>query len=132
MAKRQVRTRRNVSPIDRVNRERKSALATREIAGKTVAPVRTGHWKHQPTRLAFLRMSMNCLSAIHSLNGKVSLGLPWEIRRSACTRKRSEEHTSELQSLMSLSYAVFCLKKKKHNNIIKILNSTLLNIISHK
>src|SRR3546814_3843640 len=28
---------------------------------------------------------------------------------------RSEEHTSELQSLMRTSYAVFCLKKKKHN-----------------
>src|SRR3546814_2746226 len=28
---------------------------------------------------------------------------------------RSEEHTSELQSLMRLSYAVFCLKKKKNN-----------------
>src|SRR3546814_3417158 len=28
---------------------------------------------------------------------------------------RSEEHTSELQSLMRKSYAVFCLKKKKHN-----------------
>src|SRR3546814_2019418 len=29
---------------------------------------------------------------------------------------RSEEHTSELQSLMRISYAVFCLKKKKMNN----------------
>src|SRR3546814_6184917 len=29
--------------------------------------------------------------------------------------RRSEEHTSELQSLMRTSYAVFCLKKKKHN-----------------
>src|SRR3546814_5831041 len=29
---------------------------------------------------------------------------------------RSEEHTSELQSLMRISYAVFCLKKKTHNN----------------
>src|SRR3546814_5890821 len=29
--------------------------------------------------------------------------------------KRSEEHTSELQSLMRISYAVFCLKKKKQN-----------------
>src|SRR3546814_6981735 len=29
------------------------------------------------------------------------------------TTKRSEEHTSELQSLMRISYAVFCLKKKK-------------------
>src|SRR3546814_9554599 len=34
--------------------------------------------------------------------------------------ERSEEHTSELQSLMRISYAVFCLKKKKQrtNNII--------------
>src|SRR3546814_8508660 len=30
---------------------------------------------------------------------------------------RSEEHTSELQSLMHISYAVFCLKKKKLNNL---------------
>src|SRR3546814_4647195 len=30
--------------------------------------------------------------------------------------RRSEEHTSELQSLMRLSYAVFCLKKKNKNN----------------
>src|SRR3546814_9162988 len=29
---------------------------------------------------------------------------------------RSEEHTSELQSLMRISYAVFCLKKKKNQN----------------
>src|SRR3546814_2707098 len=35
-------------------------------------------------------------------------------QRAACTR--SEEHTSELQSLMSNSYAVFCLKKKKTTN----------------
>src|SRR3546814_1088590 len=32
---------------------------------------------------------------------------------SVCPWKRSEEHTSELQSLMRISYAVFCLKKKK-------------------
>src|SRR3546814_7716465 len=31
-------------------------------------------------------------------------------------RVRSEEHTSELQSLMRISYAVFCLKKTKKNN----------------
>src|SRR3546814_3309041 len=31
--------------------------------------------------------------------------------------KRSEEHTSELQSLMRISYAVFCLKKKKNYTI---------------
>src|SRR3546814_1500143 len=32
---------------------------------------------------------------------------------------RSEEHTSELQSLMRISYAVFCLKKKQHEHIHK-------------
>src|SRR3546814_8934550 len=38
---------------------------------------------------------------------------------------RSEEHTSELQSLMRLSYAVFCLKKKKQTNtIIQLIKST--------
>src|SRR3546814_1424314 len=31
-------------------------------------------------------------------------------------RERSEEHTSELQSLMRISYAVFCLKKKNYRN----------------
>src|SRR3546814_8388914 len=33
--------------------------------------------------------------------------------RASCKSPRSEEHTSELQSLMRISYAVFCLKKKK-------------------
>src|SRR3546814_4611044 len=36
--------------------------------------------------------------------------------------RRSEEHTSELQSLMRISYAVFCLKKKK-----KIINTSSIN-----
>src|SRR3546814_3444086 len=38
---------------------------------------------------------------------------------------RSEEHTSELQSLMRISYAVFCLKKKKQH--INIYNKTSIN-----
>src|SRR3546814_7805704 len=37
-----------------------------------------------------------------------------EILRAGNAVTRSEEHTSELQSLMRISYAVFCLKKKKH------------------
>src|SRR3546814_6820014 len=37
-------------------------------------------------------------------------------RRSARNARRSEEHTSELQSLMRISYAVFCLKKKTQKN----------------
>src|SRR3546814_1654312 len=36
------------------------------------------------------------------------------------SRTRSEEHTSELQSLMRISYAVFCLKKKNEKTYIKL------------
>src|SRR3546814_984076 len=42
--------------------------------------------------------------------------------RSDCPR--SEEHTSELQSLMRISYAVFCLKKKKENTASSLVIST--------
>src|SRR3546814_10618791 len=53
-----------------------------------------------------------------------------------CLSARSEEHTSELQSLMRISYAVFCLKQKKHqlyiNQTTPILQNTTtlsLNIL---
>src|SRR3546814_6616731 len=38
--------------------------------------------------------------------------------------RRSEEHTSELQSLMRISYAVFCLKNKNTKHIVSIHNKT--------
>src|SRR3546814_8387807 len=38
--------------------------------------------------------------------------------RNSCQCRRSEEHTSELQSLMRISYAVFCLKNKNHILVI--------------
>src|SRR3546814_8024858 len=53
-------------------------------------------------------------------------------RRAACSRRRcrgcrSEEHTSELQSLMRISYAVFCLKK----NNLHHTNITTRSLIKH-
>src|SRR3546814_1394081 len=42
-------------------------------------------------------------------------------------RRRSEEHTSELQSLMRISYAVFCLKKKTHKKQRDYNKNTLNN-----
>src|SRR3546814_9245031 len=42
--------------------------------------------------------------------------------------KRSEEHTSELHSLMRISYAVFCLKKKNNKTNIKRTNSNIINL----
>src|SRR3546814_5438961 len=53
-------------------------------------------------------------------NGRI---VPWPWSLNVAGQSRSEEHTSELQSLMRISYAVFCLKKKLHQdyNISKTL-----------
>src|SRR3546814_1295734 len=80
----------------------------------------------------FVGVALNAM-----LNASMDLvGIPWNILRfltgslapspgirrgaiefaDAVRDHRSEEHTSELQSLMRISYAVFCLKKKKHHN----------------
>src|SRR3546814_10306975 len=45
--------------------------------------------------------------------------------------QRSEEHTSELQSLMRISYAVFCLKKKTTTHLSTHNNSTYIIYTSH-
>src|SRR3546814_5320819 len=51
-----------------------------------------------------------------------------EIRHRRCARLRSEEHTSELQSLMRISYAVFCLKKKTKSTHISYTQNKHINI----
>src|SRR3546814_5064625 len=69
---------------------------------KTRSPSRT-HWfrKRHDVELALARTP----------SGRPSSGM---CRGAPCScGARSEEHTSELQSLMRISYAVFCLKKKK-------------------
>src|SRR3546814_6440130 len=50
------------------------------------------------------------------------------------TSSRSEEHTSELQSLMRISYAVFCLKKKnkQYKKTIRKLNTRQTKHITHE
>src|SRR3546814_9833713 len=49
-----------------------------------------------------------------------------------CTPNRSEEHTSELQSLMRISYAVFCLKKKNTTNQINKYKTACTKDMKHK
>src|SRR3546814_1304889 len=56
--------------------------------------------------------------SIRMLSAKLDLAAPsanWRKATLIVCGDRSEEHTSELQSLMRISYAVFCLKKKKPN-----------------
>src|SRR3546814_10751589 len=49
-----------------------------------------------------------------------SAGLAISFKTNSTKIARSEEHTSELQSLMRISYAVFCLQKNKHTRNIKL------------
>src|SRR3546814_9257469 len=53
------------------------------------------------------------------------------VRRRHAARLRSEEHTSELQSLMRISYAVFCLKKKKRQAITNQDNEQHNTIVTY-
>src|SRR3546814_6462844 len=52
----------------------------------------------------------------HLRHGQDSPDPRWRQEAPLLSHRRSEEHTSELQSLMRISYAVFCLQKKKDTN----------------
>src|SRR6184192_2684476 len=52
----------------------------------------------------------------------------WLCRRVPDPARRSEEHTSELQSPIDISYAVFCLKKKKINESANIFSVNLSQV----
>src|SRR3546814_4479974 len=68
-----------------------------------------------------IRDAFGELHHILKLPSRLATAAEWQVARQ--NEMRSEEHTSELQSLMRTSYAVFCLKKKnimnKHNQIKK-------------
>src|SRR3546814_957643 len=67
------------------------------------------------TSTSRIRMPKSQRSALCSASPSTAMRIsPWP--DSAPISRRSEEHTSELQSLMRISYAVFCLKKKKNTN----------------
>src|SRR3546814_8303319 len=68
------------------------------------------HIQHEPSRRAANRVSKKIAAA---LSPKAVPTGPLTVEDQKLIR-RSEEHTSDLQSLMRISYAVFCLKKKKH------------------
>src|SRR3546814_103163 len=71
-------------------------IPARDAEGQLIVDERNGH-------RAFCQTHVVIADAKASITRKIA---PW----------RSEEHTSELQSLMRISYAVFCLKKKKTTN----------------
>src|SRR3546814_7732547 len=71
------------------------------------------------------RRGPNAKSSLHKAHLAPDAGL-----QAPGASLRSEEHTSELQSLMRISYAVFCLKKKKHQQTTKVITATMSNEIT--
>src|SRR3546814_6150586 len=63
-------------------------------------------------RLRLLRGDAHLLRTTPGDGTDIAIGKPVRLHHFHAGERRSEEHTSELQSLMSIPYAVFCLKKK--------------------
>src|SRR3546814_2557259 len=92
--------------------------APRSLADVFHAPSRRFAWR------TIMRRGVR-MKALRSYSISVTATSPNGRRRAKCLQaicasSRSEEHTSELQSLMRISYAVFCLKKKKIKTMKKI------------
>src|SRR3546814_7406466 len=86
-----------------------------DVVGNNIANVNTTGYKSSSVVFQdLLSQVLNGAGAPDAMNGgtnPAAVGLGVKVR--------SEEHTSELQSLMRISYAVFCLKKKKNNSQIR-------------
>src|SRR3546814_4038913 len=111
------------------------------------------HWDFSQSKASTRRPTSEALfssapaSARATVSTTIKLGsIPPELKKSSSAMRlivsmtsaavRSEEHTSELQSLMRISYAVFCLKKKKEKEqnelMVKRRESTTNMIINIK
>src|SRR3546814_9095840 len=81
-------------------------LGCTHVTGRARAP---GAISHYSKRMSKDRLRASCTNRFPSRSSMRSI-----TRTSSAKWYRSEEHTSELQSLMRISYAVFCWKKKHH------------------
>src|SRR3546814_5927644 len=73
--------------------------------------------EHPPTQIDALIMEGTNLGSDKPCSSEADLEDRYcELFSATAGRVRSEEHTSELQSLMRISYAVFCLKKQNHTH----------------
>src|SRR3546814_5993204 len=89
-------------------RARRAGLA---LAGQADAVAAVDAGRHLHRQDLFLLHAAR--AAAFRARAAESLAASMALRARLLHRERSEEHTSELQSLISISYAVFCLKKKK-------------------
>src|SRR3546814_10592043 len=82
----------------------------------------SGYW---PARSFAFTAELKSITRLFRMMVLVAEPTTWK----ACSHRRSEEHTSELQSLMRISYAVFCLKKKIIKQSRTNVNLTIIKSI---
>src|SRR3546814_6986976 len=88
---------------------RQTYFATARLDSIAVDPARADHFYAQVSQYLEFDRPVSFVEGAQYYEGSLR-------KDDGTTNKRSEEHTSELQSLMRNSYAVFCLKKKKTTN----------------
>src|SRR3546814_6102021 len=91
------------------------SIAQRHMTGEWRADHAVGDHRPRPRRLGARGCGRRALGVEVRVGRKAALSQLAEPGQ-LLLRLRSEEHTSELQSLMRISYAVFCLQKKKTLN----------------
>src|SRR3546814_980319 len=96
-------------PAPRQGREPAPAIPPRAPSRSPIYP-----WFDRPTSLPKTSCQADCRSNEKNEKGQQRRAARHD--EDAEPDDRSEEHTSELQSLMRISYAVFCLKKKTQHN----------------
>src|SRR3546814_2110673 len=101
---------RNVKTRVRLRKAAACGLGEVEAAGGAAANVQAGRKAVHDRQVDILEAALNFHGFTKGARHRRSAFAESDDRR-----LRSEEHTSELQSLMRISYAVFCLKKKKTN-----------------
>src|SRR3546814_9689535 len=97
--------------VDSITISLAAGLGPRGINVDAVAPGAT-----KTDFIAFLLDNKPFVEMLESQTALGRLGTPEDIADVVAFLARPEEHTSELKSLMRISYAVFCLKKKEQTN----------------
>src|SRR3546814_8390985 len=91
-------------------------LATSSAKPESLKTTRVSTAGASSFRHATIPLARVSTVSLDSPSARQAISAPPPMERTTLPATRSDEHTSELQSLMRISYAVFCLKKKKKQN----------------
>src|SRR3546814_6374452 len=114
---------RPLSPEEKILKKMKELLEAWDFTTAIGFPLTVRHWRNRHSKLVerpvvsirFIDVNPNTdMGRYHNTDEECwIMGVELIVDVALPAESRSEEHTSELQSLMRISYAVFCLKKKR-------------------